>query len=71
MGFFRQQQTQIAMRLLTWQCQRSGRPVPPRFELEKQAEVVVNEAHRIARERGRNVMTILKEMIDEFKKKPS
>ena len=71
MGFFHQQQKQIAIRLLTWKYQKYSQSVPPQTELEKQAEVLVNEAHRIARERGRNVMTILKEMIDELKQKSS
>ena len=71
MGFFRQQQKQIAMRLLTWQYKRNGRPVPAQIDLEKQAEALVTEAHQIARARGRNVMAILKEMVDDLMKKSS
>ena len=37
-------------------------------ELEKQAARFVEDAHRIARERGRNVISILKEMVNDIKK---
>jgi len=37
--------------------------------LEQQADRFVEDAHRIARERGRNVMSILKEMIGDLKQK--
>jgi hypothetical protein len=43
--------------------------VPAIEELEHQAANLVEDAHRIARERGRNVMSILKEMIADIKNK--
>ena len=69
MGFFRQQEKRLALRLLTWQYQRLNVPVPAMEELEQQAARFVEDAHRIARERGRNVISILKEMIGDFKQK--
>lgn len=69
MGFIRQQEKRLAVRLLTWQYQRMNIPVPAMEELEQQAGRFVEDAHRIARERGRNVMSILKEMIGDLKQK--
>ena len=69
MGFIRQQEKRLAVRLLIWQYQRMNIPLPAMEELEKQAAKFVEDAHRIARERGRNVMSILKEMIGDLKQK--
>jgi hypothetical protein len=69
MGFIRQQEKRLAVRLLTWQYQRMNIPVPAMEELEQQAARFVDDAHRIARERGRNVMSILKETIGDLKQK--
>lgn len=59
----------MAIRLLIWQYQRMNIPVPAMEELEQQAARFVEDAHRIARERGRNVISILREMIGDLKKK--
>jgi hypothetical protein len=67
-GFIRQQEERLAVRLLIWQYQRTKIPAPAMEELEKQAARFVEEAHQIARDRGRNVMSILKEMITDMKK---
>lgn len=69
MSFFRQQEERLALRLLIWQYQRMNIPVPAMEELERQAGRFVEDAHRIARERGRNVISILKEMIGDLTKK--
>jgi hypothetical protein len=69
MGFIRQQEEKLAVRLLTWQYQRMKIEQPDQMELENRASILVDEAHRIARERGRNVMTIMKELVQELKKK--
>jgi len=68
-GFFMQQEKRLAVRLLIWQYQRMNIPVPSMEELQQQAARLVEDAHRIARERGRNVISILKEMIDDLKQK--
>ena len=68
MGFIRQQEERLAVRLLIWQYQRLKIPVPAMKALEKQAARFVEDAHRIARDRGRNVVSILKEMITDIKK---
>jgi hypothetical protein len=68
-SFIRQQEKRLAVRLLIWQYQRMNIPVPAMEELEQQAARLVEDAHRIARERGRNVISILKEMIGDLTKK--
>lgn len=67
MGFIRQQEERMAVRLLIWQYQRMNLPQPAGEALERQAARLVEDAHRIARERGRNVVSIMKEMIAEIK----
>jgi hypothetical protein len=69
MGFIRQQEERLAVRLLIWQYQRMNIPAPQMKELEQQAARLVEDAHRIARERGRNVISILKEMIGDLTKR--
>lgn len=69
MSFFRQQEKRLALRLLIWQYQRMNIPVPATDDLQQQAARLVEDAHRIARERGRNVISILKEMIGDLKQK--
>ena len=69
MGFIRQQEKRLAVRLLIWQYQRMNISVPAMEELERQAARLVEDAHRIARERGRNVISILKEIIGDLKQK--
>ena len=68
MSFFRQQEEKLAMRFLSWQYQKLDVPVPDDAELARQAVKIVEEAHQIARERGRNVVSIMKDLIAELKK---
>jgi hypothetical protein len=68
-GFIRQQEERLAVRLLIWQYQRMNIAVPAMEDLQEQAAGIVEDAHRIARKRGRNVISILKEMIGELKQK--
>ncbi|MFH1981050.1 MAG: hypothetical protein ABIL58_04345 [Pseudomonadota bacterium] len=66
MGFIRNQQIQIAMRLLNWKYQKDGLPVPPPAQLKQQAATVVDEAVRIAKHRGQNIAAIIKDVIGDF-----
>lgn len=59
----------MAVRLLTWQYQRLKMVLPGDEEMQRRAEQLVDDAHRIAKERGRNVVSIMKEMIEDIKKK--
>ena len=69
MGFIRQQEERLAVRLLVWQYKRENLVVPPPEKLRGQAATIVEQAHRIARETGGNVISIVKEMIGDLKKK--
>lgn len=66
MGFIRQQEEKLALRLLAWQYQRVNQPLPPAAELRSMAARLVEDAHRIAKERGSNVVSILKELAREI-----
>ena len=68
MGFFRQQEERLAIRFLTWQYQKLNQSVPNDTELKLQAAKIVQEVHRIARERGRNVIAIIKDLVNDIKK---
>ncbi len=69
MGFFRKQQERMAIRLLAWQYQRMNAEIPPVDQLETQAVRLVDDAHRIAKERGKNVLEILKDLVEDIKKR--
>ena len=68
MGFIRQQEEKLAARFLSWQYEKLKKPIPDQPELTNQAARIVEEAHRIARERGRNVVSIIKDLIGDIKK---
>ena len=68
MGFFRQQEEHLAMRFITWRYQKLGKPLPGEAELKTQASQIVSDAHRIARERGRNVVAIIKDLVNDIKR---
>jgi hypothetical protein len=63
MGFIKNQQVKAAIRLLAWQYEKHGQSLPETAILERHARQLVDDAHRIARERGGNMMSILKEMV--------
>lgn len=69
MGFMKNQQVNAAIRLLAWQYERNGQPLPERALLEEHARQLVDDAHRIARERGGNVIAILKQMVAQARRK--
>lgn len=67
-GFIRQQEQKLAMRLLAWHYEKNAIVLPLPSELRQQADRLVEDAHKIARERGRNVMSIMKDLVAEIKK---
>jgi hypothetical protein len=68
LGLLRKQEEQMALRYLRWHYSKSNQPEPSAEVLALKARAVVDEAHRIAKRRGRNVLVILKEMLTEIKK---
>ena len=69
MGFLRRQEERLAQRFLVWKYQKMDLAVPTPSILKSQTSKIVDDAHRIARETGGNVMSIIKEMIGDLKKK--
>ena len=69
MGFIRQQEEKLAIRLLTWRYQKVNITVPAMSELERHASKLVDDAHKIAKERGRNVISIMKDLVEDLKRK--
>lgn len=63
MGFIRRQEEKFALQLLQWQYNKTGQPTPDAATLKQHARILVDDAHRIAKERGGNILTILKETI--------
>ncbi len=69
MGFIRQQEENLAVKLLRWHYQRNNFPQPDDSVLKVHASSIVDDAHRIARERGRNVFAIIKDLVNDLKRK--
>ncbi len=69
MGFFKEQQVKAARRLLAWQYTKAKQPLPAPADLEAQARQLVDDAQRIAHERGGNVLTILKGMLNDVRRR--
>jgi hypothetical protein len=67
MGFIRDQEERLVVGLLTAKYQKKNLPVPDISELKRQAAIIVDEAHSIARERGKNVLSIVKDMAEDLK----
>jgi len=65
-GFVRKQEIAWAKKLLIWQYEKSNQPLPDKSTLSSMAEKIVSEAHQIAKKRGSNVLSIIKEMIQDF-----
>jgi hypothetical protein len=67
-GFIRRQEENLAIRFLEWKYQRMNLIVPPVSELQRLASNIVDDGHCIARERGQNVISSIKELIADMKK---
>lgn len=68
MGFIRRQEEKAAARLIRWYQEQKALPELPPEALSRKAAELVDEAHRVARHRGRNVVGIMKEMLAEVMK---
>jgi len=69
MGFIRDQEEKLALRFLAWQHTKKELPLPEISALRKQASDIVDEAHKIAKKRGANILSIIKELAQDIKKK--
>ncbi len=66
MGFLRKQEEKMALRLLIWQYGKKDTAMPALSDLQNQAALVVDQAHGIAKKRGRNVISIIKELAGDI-----
>ncbi len=62
-GFVRKQQIAAATKLLVWKYEKAGIPVPDKAFISAQAGKIVDDAHVIAKNTGRNVFEILKDRV--------
>jgi hypothetical protein len=62
MRFIRNQEEKFALKLLEWRYKQQQLPLPDKEVLRQNAADIVTQAHAIARQRGGNVMAILKDM---------
>ena len=69
MGFMRNQQIRMAAGVLRRQYLKQGLPEPVESELNRQAAAIVDQAHAIAKERGRNLLEILKDLVADIRRK--
>jgi len=65
-GFIRKQEVAFAKRLLAWQYEKSGIALPDGAAISAHAEQIVEDAHRIAKKSGSNVLEILKNKIKDM-----
>ncbi len=68
MGFWRKQEEKMAIRLLQWHFERQGQTPPSDARLRQQAADLVDEAHRVAKKRGQNVIVILKDLVNDLRR---
>ena len=68
MGFIRNKKINLARRLLAHQYDQRGLPRPTPEDLLRQAAAVVDEASRIARQRGRNMLEILQDLVRDLRR---
>lgn len=69
MGFIRRQEEKMAARLIQWHLTQKTLPPLSPEELAQKSSTLVDEAHRVARHRGKNVLTIMKDMVADVLKR--
>ena len=67
-GFIRKQEVAFARKLLAWQYETSGIALPDEAAISAHAEKIVEDAHRIAKKTGSNVLEILKNKVKDINK---
>lgn len=69
MSFIRRQEEKLAIRYLNWQYEKNGIPKPDDDLLVEKARWIVEQAHRIAKERGKNIAGIIQDLAADLMKK--
>ncbi len=65
-GFIRKQEVAFAKKLLAWQYDKSGIALPDEAAMSAHAEKIVEDAHRVAKKSGSNVLEILKSKVKDI-----
>lgn len=68
-GFIRKQEVAFAKKLLVWKYEKAGMALPDEAVIAAYAEKIVDDAHVVAKERGKNVWDIIKDAVKDFKNK--
>ena len=68
-GFVRKQEVAFAKKLLVWKYEKSGMVLPDENTISVHARKIVDDAHVIAKKTGGNVLDILKDAVQDIKKK--
>jgi len=69
MGFIRRQEEKLAARLILWHQEQNALPPLAPEALAQKAATLVDEAHRVGRRRGKNLVAIMKEMVADVLKR--
>lgn len=69
MGFIRRQEEKLAVRLIRWHQEQNNLPALAPEELAQKSAALVDEAHRVARRRGKNLVAIMKDMVADVLKR--
>ncbi len=64
----RSAEKKLTKRLIKWKLRRVGLPTPNEETLDKGSERIVDEAHKIMKERGKSIFEELKQAKKEFLK---
>lgn len=67
-GLIRKQEVALAKKLLAWKFKNSSMALPNETTISAHAEKIVADAHKMATERGCNVLEIIKDKVNDFKK---
>lgn len=70
MGFFRRQEEQLVARVLRGRYAGQGIALPAEDEIRRKSAEIVDEAHRILRRRGGNLVDIVKQLAADWVRKP-
>ena len=62
----RQSELRLAKSILRWKLQKEGSVLPDNSELDAAASRLLDEARKIAKKRGKNLLDILKEEAGRF-----
>ena len=66
LNHLRQSELRLVKSILRWKLQKEGQPIPNDGELDGAASRLLEEARKIAKQRGKKLLDVLKEEAREF-----